>query len=159
MDHAYQPELVKEYVDVPWEPEELADRLTMAGLEVEGITYLNPGLDNVLVGQILKIEPHPDADSLRVCKVDVGEGDPVQIVCGAPNAAAGQVVAVALPGAVLPGGFVIESREIRGVASSGMICSEKELGIGADESGILVLPEEAEVGSAWQRHCTLMMWF
>jgi phenylalanyl-tRNA synthetase beta chain len=138
---------LKEYVDVPWEPEELADRLTMAGLEVEGITYLNPGLDNVLVGQILKIEPHPDADSLRVCKVDVGEGDPVQIVCGAPNAAAGQVVAVALPGAVLPGGFVIESREIRGVASSGMICSEKELGIGADESGILVLPEEAEVGS------------
>lgn len=139
---------LKDYVDIPWGPEELADRLTMAGLEVEGITYLDPGLDEVKTGRILKLEPHPDADSLKVCQVDVGAGQPLQIVCGAPNAATGQVVAVALPGAVLPGGFAIAAREIRGVASYGMICSEKELGIGDDASGILVLPDETEIGAA-----------
>ncbi|MGI6147861.1 MAG: phenylalanine--tRNA ligase subunit beta [Firmicutes bacterium] len=137
---------LRDYVDIPWAPEELADRLTMAGLEVEGITYLNPGLDNVRVGRILHAAPHPNGEELYVCNVDVGDGEALQIVCGAPNTAAGQIVAVALPGAVLPGGFTIESREIRGVVSHGMICSEKELGIGEDESGILVLPEEAEVG-------------
>jgi len=138
---------LKEHVDIPWSPEELAERLTMTGLEVESIVHLNPGLEKVRVGRILTVEPHPNSETLHVCRVDVGTGEPLQIVCGAPNAAEGQVVAVALPGAVLPGGFAIEDREIRGVNSYGMICSEKELGIGSDESGILVLPEEAQVGA------------
>lgn len=139
---------LKEYVDIPWSPEELADRLTMAGLEVEGVTSLNPGLDNVVVGRVLEVVLHPNADKLNVCQVDVGEGQPRQIVCGAPNVSQGQTVAVALPGAVLPGGFEIGSREVRGVSSAGMICSEAELGIGTDHDGIMVLPDTLQVGEA-----------
>src|SRR5690554_3329113 len=138
---------LKEYVDIPWGPEELADRLTMAGLEVEDVTPLNPGLDNVRVGKVLNIQPHPDTDSLSVCQVEVGKEKPLQIVCGAPNVASGQIVAVALPGAVLPGGFEIGSRKIRGIDSSGMICSEKELNIGVDHDGIMVLPPDTPVGT------------
>lgn len=138
---------LKEYIDIPWSPEALADRLTMAGLEVEGITSLNPGLDNVRVGRVLEVKPHPNADKLSVCQVDVGEEQPRQIVCGAPNVAEGQTVAVALPGAVLPGGFEIGIRKVRGTESAGMICSEVELGIGTDHDGIMVLPDTLQVGS------------
>jgi phenylalanyl-tRNA synthetase beta chain len=139
---------LKEYVDIPWGPQELADRLTMAGLEVEGVERLGPDLKEVYVGRVETVKPHPNADQLTVCSVSVGELGTHSIVCGAPNVEQGQTVAVALPGAVLPGGFRIKETTIRDVASSGMLCSEKELGIGDAESGILVLPEELEVGQS-----------
>lgn len=137
---------LQDYVDIPWTPEELADRLTMAGLEVEGLKPLAPDLDGVFVGYVEETVPHPEADRLTVCTVDVGEKGGYSIVCGAPNVAAGQTVAVALPGAVLPGGMEIATVELRGVVSQGMICSESELGISEDHAGIWVLPSDLKVG-------------
>ena len=137
---------LKEYVDIPWGPYELADRLTMAGLEVEGVERLGPDLKNVHVGKVEAVKAHPNADKLTICSVNVGELGSYSVVCGAPNVKQGQTVAIALPGAVLPGGFKIAKTTIRDVASSGMLCSEKELGIGEDESGILILPDDLEIG-------------
>ena len=94
---------LKEYVDIPWDPQELADRLTMAGLEVEGVERLGPDLKEVYVGIVETVKPHPNADQLTICSVNVGEFGTHAIVCGAPNVEPGQTVAVALPGAVLPG--------------------------------------------------------
>lgn len=137
---------LQDYVDIPWTPEVLAERLTMSGLEVEGLEPLTSGLAGVYVGFVLEAGPHPDGDNLTVCSVDVGEQGRCSIVCGAPNVAAGQKVAVALPGATLPGGLQIAVLEIRGVPSHGMICSEVELGIGEDNEGIWVLPSDLEAG-------------
>jgi len=137
---------LQDYVDVPWGPEELAHRLTMAGLEVEGISSLTPDLGGVYVGLVQKIEPHPEADTLKVCAVDVGSLGRYSIICGAPNVAAGQMVAVALEGAVLPGGLEIRPTEIRGVLSQGMICSQAELGISDNHDGIWVLPGDLQPG-------------
>lgn len=138
---------LQDYVDIPWEPEELAQRLTMAGLEVEGVTPLAPELNRVYVGKVLELEDHPNADTLKVCKVDVGEQGKFTIVCGAPNVQSGQAVPVALVGAQLPGGLEIKSAKIRGVASEGMICSQMELGIGEDHGGIWVLPDDLTPGA------------
>lgn len=138
---------LQDYVHIPWTPEELAHRLTMAGLEVEGLTPLAPPLAGVFIGSITNAEKHPAADNLKVCSVDVGNKGTFQIVCGAPNAAAGQIVAVALEGARLPGGLTIKPTEIRGVASSGMICSQAELGISEDHEGIWVLPSDLSPGA------------
>lgn len=138
---------IQDYVDVPWEPEELAHRLTMAGLEVEGVAKLAPDLPRVYVGVVTDCEKHPDADSLKVCIVDVGEQGTHTIVCGAPNVAKGQTVAVALEGAHLPGGLTIKPTKIRGVSSNGMICSESELGLSDDHEGIWVLPNGLNVGA------------
>lgn len=137
---------LQDYVDIPWGPEELAHRLTMAGLEVEGVTPLAPDLPKVFVGKVLEINKHPDADKLAVCKVEVGEQGEFSIVCGAPNVRAGQTVPVALVGACLPGGLEIKPTKIRGVASEGMICSQDELGIGEDHEGIWVLPNDLQSG-------------
>ncbi|HBG08455.1 MAG: phenylalanine--tRNA ligase subunit beta [Limnochordia bacterium] len=137
---------LQDYVDIPWEPEELAERLTMAGLEVEGITPLAPALDRVYVGLVTDARQHPRADNLKVCSVDLGDLGVYTIVCGAPNVREGQKVAAALEGAVLPGGVEIKSTEIRGVQSEGMICSQAELGISDDHSGIWVLPEHLAPG-------------
>ena len=134
---------LQDYVEIPWEPEELAHRLTMAGLEVEGLAPLAPELSRVYVGLVRACVQHPKADSLQVCSVDVGNQGEFNIVCGAPNVAAGQNVAVALEGANLPGGLVIRETEIRGVPSQGMICSQAELGISDDHGGIWVLPPPA----------------
>ncbi|MDX1650368.1 MAG: phenylalanine--tRNA ligase subunit beta, partial [Myxococcota bacterium] len=133
---------------IPLPPlEELVERLTLGGLEIEDVIFTGPALDAVRVGHVLERRPHPDADRLSVCRVDVGEAEAVEIVCGAPNVAADQKVAVALPGVVLPDGTKIKRAKIRGVASRGMICSERELGLGDGHEGILVLPGSAPVGA------------
>ncbi len=127
-------------------PREIADALTIHTAEVEGLEQFLPHLSNIVVGHVLSREKHPDADKLGVCSVDVGDGTLRQIVCGAPNVAGGQRVAVALPGVELPGGLKIKVSKIRGVESQGMICSERELGLGEEHDGIWVLPEHAAIG-------------
>lgn len=144
---------VKEFVDFDLPAQEVADILTNVGLEVEGIerTGSSPAeLEGVVVGHVMEVRPHPNADRLRITKVNVGEEEPLQIVCGAPNVAEGQKVPVALVGSTLPMGgdkpLKIKKAKIRGERSVGMICAEDELGIGTNHSGIMVLPEEVEVG-------------
>ena len=120
--------------------------LTMAGLEVEEEESVAPAFDSVVVALVLDVTKHPDADRLNVCRVDIGGNEPQQIVCGAPNVAPGLKVPCALPGANLPGDFKIKIAKVRGIESSGMLCSAKELGIAEDASGLLVLPADAPVG-------------
>ena len=124
----------------------LSHLLTMAGLEVEEEESVAPSFDQVVVAHVLEVNKHPDADRLNVCRVDVGNGKIQQIVCGAPNVAAGLKVPCALPGANLPGDFKIKIAKVRGIESSGMLCSAKELAIAEDASGLLVLPADAPVG-------------
>ena len=132
---------LSEYCDPGWEPEHLAERLAMTGTEVERVSRAGaPSADGFVVGLVKAVERHPDADRLSVCRVDTGDGERT-IVCGAPNVAAGQLVPVALPGAVLPGGTELKRTELRGVTSDGMILSEAELEIGEDSAGIAVLGE------------------
>lgn len=128
-------------------PEELAAFLTMRAFEVEEVVPVGFSLPDIVVGIVLSVEQHPNADRLRVARVNLGEGNEKTIVCGAPNLALNQKVAVALPGASLPGDVLIKQTDIRGVVSDGMICSQKELGLGENHEGILVLPEEAEAGT------------
>lgn len=135
-------------VDTQLSSEELSHLLTMAGLEVEGLEPVAPQFNDVVVAQVLEVVKHPDADRLNVCKVDTGSGQPTTIVCGAPNVAVGLKVPCALPGAELPGDFVIKIAKVRGIESSGMLCSAKELGIAEEASGLLVLPVEAPVGQS-----------
>ena len=137
---------LRELVDIQADRAALAHALTMAGLEVEELTPLGEGLDGVVVAEIVGAEKHPEADRLQVCKVDAGLGEPLQIVCGAPNARVGIKVPLATVGAKLPGGIVIKAARLRGVESFGMLCSAKELGIDADASGLLELPSDAPVG-------------
>ncbi len=138
---------LQEFIELPTtDPAELSDVLTMLGHEVESFEVLEPGWTGVFVGRVERISPHPDADKVRVCQVDTGSGTE-QIICGAWNFSDGAYVAVAQPGAVLPGDFEISQRTIRGVESNGMICSESELGLGEDHSGILVLDGEPALGS------------
>ena len=129
----------------------LAERLTLAGLAVDSLERIGPDLSAVRIGLVRERAPHPDADRLSVCRVELGAdvegGAPVEIVCGAPNVAAGQKVAVALPGARLPDGTVLKRSKIRGVVSNGMICSARELGLGGEHEGILVLDPAAKVGA------------
>src|SRR5207248_11611749 len=118
----------------------LADRLTMTGTKVEAIDYHGVGaLEHFVVGRVLEASRHPRADRLSVCLVGIGAGEPSQIVCGAPNVAAGQTVAVATPGAVMPDGTTLGKVKLRGVDSNGMILAEDELAIGTEHAGILVL--------------------
>lgn len=125
---------------------QLTDLLTFAGVEVEGVEEKGVSSDKVVVGQIKEFSQHPNADRLSVCLVDDGSGPLRQIVCGAKNFKAGDKVPVALPGAVLPGNFEIKEGKLRGVVSSGMLCSGKELGIGEDTGGLLILDADAPVG-------------
>lgn len=136
-----------ELVELPASVDLLAERLTVAGLTVDSYERIGPDLSGVRVGLVRECGRHPDADKLSVCKVDVGEGEPVLVVCGAPNVAVGQKVAVVLPGAVLPDGTKIKKTKLRGVVSNGMICSERELGLGEAAQGILVLDAGARVGA------------
>jgi phenylalanyl-tRNA synthetase beta chain len=137
---------LRELVDVQADREQLAHALTMAGLEVEELTPLGEGLDGVVVAEIVGAGKHPEADRLQVCMVDPGQGEPLQIVCGAPNARVGIKVPLAMVGAKLPGGIAIKAAKLRGVESFGMLCSAKELGIDTDASGLLELPADAPVG-------------
>jgi len=142
-------------VDPALSSEELAHQLTMAGLEVEELDPVAPHFNDVVVAQVLEVTRHPDADRLNVCRVDTGRGEPTTIVCGAPNVAVGQRVPCALPGAKLPGDFVIKVAKVRGIESSGMLCSAKELGIAEDTSGLLVLPADAPVGQSIRQYLDL----
>lgn len=142
-----------EYVDLTGvTDEELAFRLTKAGLAVDAVEPRNQGVSGVKVGYVSECEKHPNADKLRVCQIDVGNEDLLTIVCGAPNVQAGQKVAVALPGASLPGGMKIGKAKLRGIESSGMLCSAKELGLEVrllpshQTEGLYILPEDAIVG-------------
>lgn len=135
-----------EFVDLPASVEELAEQLTMTGLEVDSIERTGPDLSPFVVGHVLERKPHPDADRLVVCQVDVGGDEPQTIVCGAPNVDAGQRVAVAQPGIRLQGKKLKRSK-IRGVVSNGMICSESELGLSDEHEGILVLDTEVAPGT------------
>jgi len=140
---------LREYVDPGLAARELGERLTMTGTKVESLHRHGVG-DTVafVVGRVLSAVQHPDADRLRVCLVDVGEAEPSQIVCGAPNVVAGQVVAVARPGAVMPDGSTLGTAKLRGVQSAGMILAEDELGIGADHAGIMELDAALVPGTA-----------
>ncbi|MCJ7459082.1 MAG: phenylalanine--tRNA ligase subunit beta [candidate division Zixibacteria bacterium] len=136
---------LKELVDFDWSAEELADKLTFAGLEVESIESWGTSLDKVIVGQIKKIEKHPDAEKLSVCLVDTGR-ETFRIICGAKNVKAGMKAPLALIGAKLPAGLQIEKAVLKGVESSGMLCSEKELGIGEESEIIMVLEDALRIG-------------
>ena len=143
---------LKEYVDFELTPQQTADALTSCGLEVdalEEVQSVKGGLKGLYVGEVLTCEMHPNSDHLHVTTVDLGKGEPQQIVCGAPNVAAGQKVIVADLGCVLYDGdkeFVIKKSKLRGVDSYGMICAEDEIGVGTDHAGIIVLPSDAPVG-------------
>ncbi|MFW5998176.1 MAG: phenylalanine--tRNA ligase subunit beta [Bacillota bacterium] len=138
---------LKSYIDFPYSPDELAHELTMIGLEVEDIEYLGEDLEDIVIGKIEKIEEHPDADKLVICRVNTGSGE-IQVVTGAPNVVEGKKVPVAEAGTVLPDGMEIETADLRGKTSEGMICSKDELGLMEERAdGIMILDDEAEVGS------------
>ncbi|HEY4551957.1 MAG TPA: phenylalanine--tRNA ligase subunit beta [Bacillaceae bacterium] len=145
---------LQDYVDLEGvSASELAEKITRSGIEVEGVEKLSSGVSGVVIGHVLECRRHPEADKLNICMVDIGEGEPVQIICGAPNVSKGQKVAVAKAGAVLPGNFKIKKAKLRGEESNGMICSLQELGIEGKlvpkefAEGIYVFPSDAEVGS------------
>lgn len=138
---------LRERVPVEAGSEALQHRLTMIGLEVEGAERIGEGMDGVVVARIVACAPHPQADRLQVCTVEAGGDAPLQIVCGAPNARAGLVAPLAKIGAKI-GGIAIEAAKLRGVESSGMLCSARELGVDADASGLMELPADAPVGAS-----------
>lgn len=137
---------LKELVDVDLDVAALTDRLDLTGTAVDGVETIGAALDGVVVGQVLAKERHPEADKLWVTKIDIGAAEPLNIVCGAQNFEAGDKVPVALVGATLPNGMTIKKAKLRGVPSEGMNCSAAELGIGSDQSGLLILPADAPVG-------------
>src|SRR5258705_3961844 len=136
-----------EFVDLPEDPEEIADLLTRAGVETKNIETCVANIDKVIVSQIIASSRHPNADRLTVCEVDDGSGTKRQIVCGATNYKVGDKVPLALPGAKLPNGTEIRKSKLRGVESEGMLCSAIELGLGQDASGLLILSPEAKIGA------------
>ena len=147
---------LKDYLKCDLSPEQVAEAMTSIGIEVDSVEVKKSGLDCVVVAKVLTCEPHPDSDHLHITTVDDGSPEaPVQVVCGAPNVAAGQKVLFARIGAELPGDFKIKKSKIRGVESFGMICAEDELGIGASHAGIMVLPEDARIGTPAQEYLQL----
>ena len=138
---------LRDYVDIALSPAELAEALTLRGMEVSAIETTGADWTDVIVGRLLAVEQHPNADKLSLARVDVGDGEPLQIVCGATNISPGQLVPVARVGAVLPGDRRIERSKIRGVPSDGMLCSAAELGLGSDAEGIHILPDGVAVGT------------
>jgi len=139
---------LREWVSPKLDTKALAHRLTMAGLEVGAVEPVAPKLDKVVVGRIKLITPHPSADKLRLCQVDAGKGKTLDIVCGAANATIGMLAPVALEGATLPNGITVKHAEIRGVASSGMLCSAQELGLAESAEGLLALDKDAKPGAS-----------
>jgi len=137
---------LREFVDLELSVTQLADRLTMAGLEVESVEETGRDLAGVVCAELVRVHPHPQADRLSICEVRPDSDTTVTVVCGATNLRAGDRVAYAAPGSSLPDGRTITTTEVRGVASAGMLCSEAELGIGPDASGILILPSDAAIG-------------
>ena len=138
---------LREWLDTELDTDAIADRLTSLGLEVDGVEALDAGLQKIVVGRVLEVAPHPDADRLSVCRVDAGQAEPLQVVCGAPNVAAERSYPLATVGARLPGGLEISRSEIRGVPSEGMLCSAAELGLAEEASGLLRLAGNSPPGT------------
>ncbi len=138
---------LQQYVAIPWSVEELAERLTLAGMEVESVSSADPGVSSIIVGEIKEVQRHPDADGLTVSVVHTG-GEDLTIVAGAPNVRQGIKVPVAPVGTALPNGQLIEAADLRGVQSFGMMCSEQELGLSDDHTGIMELPQQSKVGQS-----------
>ena len=139
---------LKDYIDFEFSPSELADRLTMLGIEVETVKELGTGLEGVVVGKVNAVGPHPNADKLVLCQVDVGGAEELQIVCGAPNVREGMFAPVATVGVTLPIGLTIKSAKLRGEVSHGMLCSEKELGLSEDAAGLMELATDISPGTS-----------
>ncbi len=146
---------LREWVNPDLDTKSLADRLTMAGHEVDGIVHEGAGLEGVVVAEVLEVEKHPDADRLSVCKVSNGSGDVLEIVCGAPNVVRGMKTPLATPGVTLPNGLKLRKAKIRGVVSNGMLCSAVELGLGEESDGILSLAGDAPVGQSITEYLNL----
>lgn len=146
-------EWLESYVDVDVSIEDLAERITRSGIEVDDIVDFTANIKNLVVGYVEAIQKHPDADKLNVCQVNIGETEPVQIVCGAPNVGAGQTVIVAKVGGRLPGGVKIKRAKLRGQVSEGMICSLQEIGLASNvvpkafEEGIYNFSTQVEPGT------------
>jgi phenylalanyl-tRNA synthetase beta chain len=138
---------LRDYIDLDVDVESLCNKLTMLGLEIESVEQPGETIQGVVVGRIVSAEPHPDADRLQICRTDVGGPEPLQIVCGATNFKVGDRVPTAVVGASLPGGFAIGRRKMRGVESQGMMCSARELGLGEEHAGLLILDDSTEVGA------------
>src|SRR5213595_4024440 len=139
---------LREFVDLPEKPEDIADLLTRAGVETKNVETRGAKIDNVIVSQITASSRHPNADRLGVCEVNDGSGTKRQIVCGASNYKVGDKVPLALPGAKLPNGTEIRKSKLRGVESEGMLCSAIELGLGRDAAGLLILSADVKVGGS-----------
>ena len=150
---------LKQYVDINENINDLEEALTMIGQEVEAIDEKGKFLDKVYVGQIIEYGKHPESEKLTLLKVDIGHEVALQIVCGATNHKLGDKVAVATIGAELPGEFKIKKAKVRGIESCGMLCSERELGIGESHEGIIILPEDAPVGEELRKYLRLKILF
>ncbi len=146
---------LKQYVEIKESIEEVANALTMIGQEVEAIEIQGENLENVVIGQIVEFDRHPNSDRLTLLKVNVGEGEPLQIICGATNHKLNDKVVVAKIGATLPGDFKIKKSKIREVESYGMLCSEEELGFAKESDGIIILPEDAPIGKEYREYLNL----
>lgn len=146
---------LKQYVEIKESIEEVANALTMIGQEVEAIEIQGENLENVVIGQIVEFDRHPNSDRLTLLKVNVGEGEPLQIICGATNHKLNDKVVVAKIGATLPGDFKIKKSKIRDVESYGMLCSEEELGFSKESDGIIILPEDAPIGKEYREYLNL----
>ncbi len=146
---------LRSWVNPDLSSEALGHVLTMAGLEVEALEDVAPAFNNVVVAEVLAVEKHPDADRLNVCQVNVGEAEPLTIVCGAANVAVGVRVPCARIGAVLPGDFKIKQAKVRGIASFGMLCSAVELGLATESDGLWILPDDAPVGQLMREYLDL----
>ena len=147
----FSEQWLREWVNPAVSTAELVEQLTMAGLEVDSVEPVGAGLQDLLVGEVLSVAPHPDADKLRVCHVAIGQAGSLQVVCGAPNVRAGGKYPLAPVGARLPGDFKIKKSKLRGVESLGMLCSARELGLSEDHQGLMDLPEEAVAGQSLQQ--------
>ncbi len=146
---------LREFINPSITTAEMVEQLTMAGLEVDAVEPAAAEFSGVVVGEVVDLKPHPNADKLRVCRVDVGSGEPLQIVCGASNVTVGLKAPTALIGAVLPGDFKIKQSKLRGEVSLGMLCSEKELGLAADAEGLMELMPDAPVGKDVRNYLAL----
>ena len=143
----FSEQWLREWVNPALDSQQLMDQITMAGLEVDGFEPVAGKFTGIVVGEVQSVEPHPDADKLRVCQVSNGSIQ-VQVVCGAPNVRAGMKVPFAELGAVLPGDFKIKKAKLRGQPSEGMLCSEAELGLSESHDGLMELPADAPVGQS-----------
>ena len=146
---------LREWVDPALDTDALAHRLTMAGHEVDAVEAQGGGLDGIVVGEVLAVKKHPDADRLSVCQVSTGKGAAVEVVCGAPNVVAGMKSPFAPPGIDLPNGVKLRKAKIRGVESNGMLCSAIEIGLGDESDGIIELPADATTGQALTEYLDL----